>query len=33
MQELMHPTDQKPIQVVRGQPSAAQPTIQNVVPQ
>ena len=33
MQELMHPTDQKPIQVVRGQPSAAQPAIQNIVPQ
>ncbi len=33
MLELLHPTDQKPIQVVRGQPSAAQPNIQNVVPQ
>jgi pilus assembly protein CpaB len=33
MQELMHPTDQKPIQVVRGASTAAQPSIQNVVPQ
>jgi len=33
LQELMNPTDKNVIQIVRGQPSQPQPSIQNVVPQ